>query len=415
MKFVHAADIHLDSPLLGLRDYPGAPVDAIGDVTRLAFEALVDLCLQEEVGLLVISGDIYDGDWKDMKTGLFLRSQLQRLREVEIEVVLINGNHDAVSLISRNLSLPGINVLPAGQPGTVEFEHLGVAVHGQSYATRAVTADLAAGYPEPRSGLYNIGLLHTALQAGPGDEGNYAPCRLDQLVNRGYDYWALGHRHDPAVLSSDPHVVFAGVLQGRQIREAGPKGAFLVKVTDGVTTVEHRPLDVMRWERVVIDASALADEADLLGAAREAIDGALLIAGERLLAVRIEIAGPTAIHQLLVTEREHLDGELRALASEFGGERVWLERIVYATEAPASKSLGDDALGGVLAVLDRAIADEQGLDGLARGLKPLGAKLPSAVKEGEEGVDPCDPETLRRILAEVARDLPSLLSESSAA
>jgi DNA repair exonuclease SbcCD nuclease subunit len=415
MKFVHAADIHLDSPLLGLRDYPGAPVDAIGDVTRLAFESLIGLCLQEEVDLLVIAGDIYDGDWKDMKTGLFLRSQLQRLREVGIEVVLINGNHDAVSLISRSLSLPGIKVLPADKPGTFVLEQLGVAVHGQSYPTRAVSDDLAAAYPEPEPGLYNIGLLHTALQGGSGDDGNYAPCRLDQLVNHGYDYWALGHLHDPAVLSSDPHVVFAGVLQGRQIREAGPKGAFLVEVTDGVTTVEHRALDVMRWERVTIDASALADEADLLGAAREAIDAALLIAGERLLAVRIEIAGATPIHSLLVREREHLDGELRALASELGAERVWLERIVYATEAPASKALGDDALGGVLAVLDRAIADEEGLDGLAQGLKPLGAKLPSDVKEGEEGVDPCDPETLRRILAEVARDLPSLLSESPAA
>lgn len=416
MKFVHAADIHLDSPLLGLRDYPGAPVDSIGDVTRLAFEALIDLCLDEEVDLLVISGDVYDGDWKDMKTGLFLRSRLQRLREAGIEVVLINGNHDAVSLITRNLSLPGINVLPAGAPDTVVFDQLGVAVHGQSYPTRAVTEDLAAAYPEPVPGLYNIGLLHTALQVGSGDECNYAPCRLEQLVNHGYDYWALGHRHDPEVLSSDPHVVFAGVLQGRQIREAGPKGAYLVEVADGITTaVEHRPLDVMRWERVRIDASALAEEADFLGAAREAIGAALETVGERLLALRLEIVGTSPIHALLVAEREHLDGELRALASEFGAERVWLERIVYGTEAASSATVRDEAIGGVLGVLDRAMADEAVLVGLAQDLKPLAAKLPSAVKEGEEGVDPCDPETLRRIVAEVARGLPSLLSGSPVA
>jgi DNA repair exonuclease SbcCD nuclease subunit len=416
MKFVHAADIHLDSPLLGLRDYPGAPVDAIGDVTRLAFEALVELCLHEEVDLLVISGDIYDGDWRDMKTGLFLRSRLQRLREAGIEVALINGNHDAVSVISRNLSLPGINVLPAEEPGTVVFDQLGVAVHGQSYPTRAVTDDLAAAYPEPVHGLYNIGLLHTALQVGPGDERNYAPCRLDQLINHGYAYWALGHRHDPEVLNTDPHVVFAGVLQGRQIREAGPKGAYLVEVTDGITTaVEHRPLDAMRWERLRIDVSALADEADLLVAAREAMDAVLSTAGDRLLALRLEIVGAAPIHSLLVKEREHLDGELRALASEFGAERIWLERIVYTTEAPSSATVRDDALGGVLGILGQAMADDAVLEGLAQGLKPLGAKMPSAVKEGDEGVDPCDPETLRRVMAEVARDLPSLLSESSVA
>lgn len=410
MKFVHAADVHLDSPLVGLRDYPGAPVDAIGDVTRLAFESLIDLCLQEEVDLLVIAGDLYDGDWKDMKTGLFLRAQLQRLREVGIEVVLLNGNHDAVSLISRSLSLPGINVLPAERPGTFVFDRLGLAVHGQSYPTRAVTEDLSAAYPKPAAGLYNIGLLHTGLGGGV----NYAPCSLEQLVNHGYDYWGLGHEHQPTILNSNPYVVFAGVLQGRQIREAGPKGAYLVEVADGLTRVEHRALDVMRWEGVAIDASAFSDEADLLSKVHEAIDVALVDAGDRLLAVRIEITGATPIHSLLVQEREHLDGELRALATEFGADRVWLERIVYATEASSSPAVGDDALGGVLAVLHDAAGSGDDLEALAQTLKPLAAKLPGAIKEGEEAIDPCAPETLRRVLAETARDLPSMLSRTSA-
>jgi DNA repair protein SbcD/Mre11 len=409
MKFIHAADVHLDSPLLGLRDYPGAPVDAIGDVTRLAFESLIDLCQKEEVDLLVIAGDLYDCDWKDMKTGLFLRAQLQRLREAEIEVVLIKGNHDAVSVISRNLSLPGITVLPAEKPDTIVFDGLGIAVHGQSYPTREVSVDLAVAYPKPVPGLYNIGLLHTGL-----DCASYAPCGLDQLINHGYDYWGLGHEHQAAILSADPYVVFAGVLQGRQIREAGPKGAYLVEVTDGLTRVEHRALDVMRWEHVAIDASALGDEADLLSKTREAIDVALVDAGDRLLAVRIEIHGATPIHSLLVREREHLDGELRALATEFGAERVWLERIVYATEASSSPVVGDDALGGVLAVLRDAASSGDDLDALAQTLKPLAAKLPGAMKEGEEAIDPCAPETLKRILAETARDLPSMLSGSSA-
>lgn len=119
MKFVHAADIHLDSPMRGLRSYPGAPVEAIGELTRQAFESLIDLCLTEEVDLLLIAGDLYDGDWRDMKTGLYMRSQLHRLRDADIEVVLINGNHDAASVISRKLSLPGIHVLPAKVPTTL--------------------------------------------------------------------------------------------------------------------------------------------------------------------------------------------------------------------------------------------------------------------------------------------------------
>lgn len=415
MKFVHAADIHLDSPMKGLRDYPGAPIDAIGELTRLAFESLIDLCLIEEIDLLLIAGDLYDGDWKDMKTGLYIRSQLQRLRDADIEVVLINGNHDAASVITRKLSLPGIHVLPAKAPTTLAFEELDVVVHGQSYPTRAVTENLAASYPPPRSGYYNIGLLHTALAGGFADHGNYAPCQLDQLINHGYDYWALGHVHEPQVLNIDPHVVFPGVLQGRQVRESGPKGAFLVEVTDGQATVEHRALDVMRWARVELDAANANDEADLLESVRDALETAAENAENKLLAARLEIGGETVIHSLLVRERERIEAELRAIASEIGSERVWVEQILWNTAMPQSSTVSDDAIGGVLTVVSGAAASQDTLDNLTETLKPLAVKLPAEVKQGSDGIDPSDHETIRRVLANVARELPSLLTEERAA
>jgi DNA repair exonuclease SbcCD nuclease subunit len=415
MKFVHAADIHLDSPMKGLRDYPGAPIDAIGELTRQAFESLIDLCLAEEIDLLLIAGDLYDGDWKDMKTGLYMRSQLQRLRDADIEVVLINGNHDAASVITRKLSLPGIHVLPAKEPTTLAFEELDVVVHGQSYPTRAVTENLAERYPDPVSGYFNIGLLHTALEGGFADHGNYAPCQLDQLVNHGYDYWALGHIHEPRVLHTDPHVVFAGVLQGRQIREAGPRGAFLVEVADGQATVEHRALDVMRWSRVTADAADADDEADLLESARCALEAAAESAENKLLAARLEIDGETVIHSLLVRDRERIEAELRALANEIGSERVWVERIIWSTETPRSSTVSDDAIGGALKAISDTAASQDALDGLAETLKPLAVKLPAEVKRGGDGIDPSNHDTLRRVLSDVARELPSLLTEKHAA
>jgi Calcineurin-like phosphoesterase len=184
MKFVHAADLHLDSPMKGLAAYPGAPVEAMRGATRHAFESLVEMCIDEQVQLLVIAGDVYDGDWKDVSTGLYLRSQPARLREAEIEVVLIRGNHDAASVISRKLKLPGIHVLPHDRPASVVLEDVGAVVHGQSYATRAVTENLAAGYPAPLPGLVNVGLLHTCL-GGDYDHDRYAPCSLEDLVARG--------------------------------------------------------------------------------------------------------------------------------------------------------------------------------------------------------------------------------------
>ena len=131
-------------------------------------------------------------------------------------------------MITRKLKLPHIHVLPHEHPGTVVLESAGFAIHGQSFARAAVTDNLVLRYPEPLAGWINIGLLHTGLTGLEGHE-RYAPCTIEDLRARGYDYWALGHVHRHKVLQEDPYIVFSGNLQGRHTRETGPKGA--VKVT----------------------------------------------------------------------------------------------------------------------------------------------------------------------------------------
>jgi exonuclease SbcD len=414
MKFVHAADLHLDSPMKGLAVYPGAPVERMRGATRQALESLVELCVEEDAALLVIAGDIYDGDWKDFSTGLYLRAQLARLREEGIEVVLIRGNHDAASVITRNLKLPGIHVLSHTAPQSVVLENVGAAVHGQSFATRAVTKNLAADYPDPLADLVNIGLLHTSM-GGYAEHENYAPCRLEELVTRGYDYWALGHVHEHAVLHEDPHVVFAGNIQGRQMRECGPKGATVVDVRDDEVAISHHALDHVRWTRVRVDIGGVSDDIEVLERVEAALKGAIEAADGRLLAGRLEITGVTSAHGLLVRERERLDSELRGLATDLGVEQVWLERIDWQTEAPHSSTVSDDAVGEALKILRNASKNPQILATLVDGLRPLALKLPAEVKTGPEGIDPTDPETLTRILADVERTLPSLLIERRAA
>ncbi|MEA2407513.1 MAG: repair protein SbcD/Mre11 [Thermoleophilaceae bacterium] len=413
MKFVHAADLHLDSPLKGLADYPGAPVEAVRGATRQAFEALIELCVAETVDLLVIAGDVFDGDWKDFSTGLYFRSQLARLREENIEVVMIRGNHDAASVVTRNLSLPDIHVLPHTKPGRVVLENVGAVVHGQSFATRAVTENLAARYPAPIRDMVNIGVLHTCLGGYVAHE-SYAPCALEELVARGYDYWALGHVHERAVLHTDPHVVFAGNLQGRQIREPGAKGATVVEIADGEIRLTGHALDCVRWDRVRVDAGGASDDVEVLERSQAALEGALAAADGRLLAGRIEIAGVTTAHAALVRERERLEAELRALATDMGSEQVWLERIVWDTALPRSGA-SDDAVGETIKVLRRAAADPAALAALAQRLQPLALKLPADVKAGRDGVNPADPETLARVLGEVEGSLPSMLTEGRAA
>ena len=160
MKLVHAADLHIDSPLRGLSRYEGAPVDQLRNATRRALENLVELCIREEAALLLLAGDIFDGDWRDYATGLFFAAQMARLRRAGVRVALVRGNHDAQSQISKELRLPdNVHELPTKKPGSVVFEDIGVAVHGQGFAAREVREDLAARYPQPIASLFNIGLL----------------------------------------------------------------------------------------------------------------------------------------------------------------------------------------------------------------------------------------------------------------
>jgi exonuclease SbcD len=410
---VHAADLHIDSPMRGLAEYPGAPAQAIRGATRQALESLIELCLDTGAGLLIVAGDIFDGDWKDFSTALYLRSQLARLREAEVEVVLIHGNHDAASVITRKLKLPDIHVLPHSRPGTVVFEKLGLAVHGQSFATRAVTDNLAAGYPGPIAGMTNIGVLHTSLTGHAAHE-RYAPCRLDELVAHGYDYWALGHVHDHEVLHEHPHVVYAGNLQGRHMRECGAKGATVVQIDEQQISIEHRALDHVRWTNVHVDLGGATDELDVLERSETAMRAAVEQADGRLVASRVELFGMTTAHNTLLRERERIDAEMRGLAIDIGCEQIWLERIDWRTTPPLSSAMIDETVGAALKVLRRAGENRDTLNALTESLRPLALKLPSELRSGPDGIDPTDPETLALVLAEVQDMLPGMLTEGVA-
>ena len=162
-KFVHAADIHLDSPMLWLEQHESAPADRLRGATRQALENLVTLCIKEEAQFILIAGDLYDGDWNDYNTGLFFVRQMARLREAGIRVFLIRGNHDADSVITRQLSLPeNTHEFSTRKAESVAIEALNTTIHGRSYGRKAVTDDLSAGYPTPVAGQLNIGLLHTS-------------------------------------------------------------------------------------------------------------------------------------------------------------------------------------------------------------------------------------------------------------
>jgi DNA repair exonuclease SbcCD nuclease subunit len=335
LQFIHAADIHLDSPLIGLCRYEGLPVEQIRLATRDAFDNLIRLAIDRAVDLVLIAGDLYDGDWRDAGTGMFFASRMSRLREHGIRVFLVRGNHDAASQITRSLHLPeNVHVFEGKTASTIRLDELNVAVHGRSYVSQHVHSNLAAGYPAAAPGFFNIGLLHTSV-GGFADHEPYAPCSLDDLRGKEYDYWALGHVHTTATLSEDPYIVFPGNIQGRSIRETGPKGCYLVTVDDSrrVSACEFMPLDTFRWRGLAIDLTGVADSRefdDRVAAALRTVSQPT----ERMLLLRVALTGVTPMHRYLVDQFDWKD-DLRARAMDLGQERVWIEKIVLQTSIPS--------------------------------------------------------------------------------
>ena len=332
-RFIHAADPHLDSPLRGLEAHEGAPVALLRGATRKAFENLVNLAIDEAVNFVVIAGDLYDGDWKDYSTGLFFRGQMVRLEAKRIPVYLIAGNHDAASVVSKKLTLPeNVHVFSTRTAETMEVPGLAAVIHGRGFPHRAVPENLAVDYPTAVPGKFNLGLLHTSLTGRP-DHDTYAPCSEQDLRNKGYAYWALGHIHQPEVISEDPWIVFAGNCQGRHARETGPRGCRLVTVKDSleVASAEWRDLDVVRWQAVEVPLAGVENEAGAIKGIREALAGAVAAAEGRLLATRIHLTGATALHGSLHRDAQHWRAQVQAFAQDFGEESVWVERLRVGT------------------------------------------------------------------------------------
>jgi DNA repair exonuclease SbcCD nuclease subunit len=377
-RFLHAADIHLDSPLKGLEHYPDAPVEQIRLAARRAFDNLVDTAIDEKTDFVLLAGDLYDGDWKDFNTGIYFISRMGRLRDAGIPVFMVSGNHDAASQITRSLKLPdNVTLFGHRNAGTIQIDHLGAAVHGQSFSTRSVMEDLVRNYPQGDPSLFNIGLLHTSLNGRPGHEP-YAPCTLDSLRSKGYQYWALGHVHQREVICRDPWVVFPGNIQGRHIRETGPKGCTLVTVDGGsVVSVEEHELDVLRWVVCRVDPARCDSVETILGLVREAFEAERIKSDGRPLAVRLLVEGITPLHNRLHDQSLHLNEEFRALAANLGD--VWLEKIEMRTRMSAGKEeIGDAAspMHSLLKSVEAFSLEEPDLAGLVPEFEKLRSKLP---------------------------------------
>jgi predicted phosphodiesterase/mono/diheme cytochrome c family protein len=413
-RFIHAADIHLDSPMRGLSSYETAPVEQLRGATREALKKLVTTAIEDQVSFVVIAGDLYDGSWKDYRTGIFFAQQMGRLSKAGIRAYVLYGNHDAENEMTKSLKMPdNVRIFASRSPEIHKIEELKVALHGRSFPNRAVDENFAAGYKGAVKDCYNIGVLHTALE-GYAAHPTYAPCTVDELHAKGYDYWALGHVHEFQQWDGASTIVFPGNLQGRSIRETGRKGAVSVTVNDaGKSVVERLYLDVLRWEVLKVDVS---DCTTLDGVAQKVGRGLsrLLEQCSVCHAVRVVLEGSTPLHGLLFGSGAALRAQVIAQAASIDSEKLWVEKVSVATSAPWQPPVDADsheAMSALQAILAEAMTDPDFLVQLQQELAPFLNKLSSEVQHDVPLLTLAREQRLGDLVAEVA---PGLLARLSA-
>jgi exonuclease SbcD len=418
MKFIHTADIHLDSPLSGLAAYKDAPADLLRTVTRDAFTRLVDEAIEEAVDFMVIAGDLYDGTWKDYNTGHFFCREMGRLNKADIPVYLLLGNHDADSEMTKKLTLPAnVHQFDTRKAHTFLINDLKVALHGRSYKEAATLENLATGYPAPVAGWLNIGVLHTAL-AGYAAHANYAPCTLAELGAKGYHYWALGHVHEHAILQKDPWVVFPGNLQGRHIRETGARGAILVTADEsGIQSVERVLVDALRWHVVDVDASEANTLQEVVRLVGRAFEQLVNQTPEKIyLSVRVCIKGKTAAHGELFGLESQLREEILGQAAGLGIDRLWVEKVRIETEPRTDAThvaARSDAIADMQRFLDQAPEDAALLQALMEDLRPLVDKAPFELIQAVPELDAIRSGNVAGIVKSVTPGLLAYLAQSN--
>ncbi len=404
-RFIHTADVHLDSPLRTLALKNKEMAELVANATRTTFVRIINLCIEEQVDALIIAGDLWDGELKSMKTAAFFVSEMQRLADASIRTFILRGNHDAESKIGNHMVLPDSAHVFSARGDKVVLEDQGVAIHGISFAKPHVADSLLSKYKPAEPDMINIGVLHTSL-AGSAAHDPYSPCSVEELHAQGYTYWALGHIHKREVHGTDPStIVMPGIPQGRHINESGPRSVTLVEIDDEhKVTITERVTSGVQFERVEVDLEGVASW-DALGMAldqafKKVVDG---LQSDQLI-LRVNLVGITALSSALRRDREELAYEVEARAKSAGP--VWIEQIDNNTElVPQNPAVAAEFTSPV-AELRKLVAsslteDAVIIDETLKIIEGLQRALPAG--ELRERFDP-DNDDFRRVLQKSAAE-----------
>ncbi|MFD0695880.1 exonuclease SbcCD subunit D [Paenibacillus sp. GCM10027628] len=334
LRFVHAADLHVDSPFKGMSALPERVRERIRESTFGALKELVTLAIDQQADFVLISGDVYDLTDRSLRAQIRFQRAMEQLAARDIPAYIIHGNHDPQDGRAAKLVWPAaVHFFACDRVETLDVEkpeHGVIAqVHGISYKTASVTDNLALQYKAADRSVYQIGLLHSNVDGDAGHD-NYAPCSKQDLIAGSMNYWALGHIHTRNILNEQqPTIVYPGNTQGRSIRETGPRGCYVVDVQeDGRAELTFHALDQVRWFHEKLSVAGLQTEQELKDKLGEHIERIRSEADGRDAVVRFVLEGRGAVHALLRKGRalEELTAEFREDEAE-RSRFVWIESI----------------------------------------------------------------------------------------
>jgi exonuclease SbcD len=344
IKIIHTADVHLDSPLKSLALRDPELKEQVQIATRSAFTHIIDTAISESVTALLISGDLFDGTQRSANTAAYLTGEFDRLRDVDIQVFYIKGNHDAENPLTGEITLPKNVHAFDGRGGKIPLSE-NIWIHGVSFANRHAPESLLPKFQEPVSGAFNIAMLHTSL-AGAAGHDPYAPCSVNELASLGFDYWALGHVHGRKIHSESPWIVMPGMPQGRDIGEAGPKSASLLSIGE---TIEVSEISTSQVEFLNITFDV--DEAESDDRLRDILRQGLRETESRLKArsgvVRVTLSGSTPRRWQILRDQDFWGMAASKFARETG--KLWLDTLIFdLTDIPASSNSASDELALIM-------------------------------------------------------------------
>lgn len=397
-RFVHAADLHLDTPFDGLSRLGAEVPEVLRDASLQAWDNLVALTLERQADFLVLAGDIYDGPQRGLRAQLRFLHGLRRLSEAGVQVFMVHGNHDPLEE-----GWSAVRDWPAGVTRFGPDEVAGVpverdgrrlaTVYGISYRTRETWENLALRFPARTEPGFAVGVLHCNL-GGQRDHAAYSPCQLADLQASDIDYWALGHIHRREVVSGErPCVVYPGSLQGRSPKpsETGAKGAVVVEVADDrVQDLSFVPLDVVRFDSRELDIGGAADLAALRDALSGLAEDAADAADGRRVILRAVLTGRGGVHRELRRDAGVLEQLLRDLQEGQGANsRVWWDKLSDRSGAPLDRDAIRQRRGEfsseLLAYAERLAADPEGLAAvLDAHVRPRDTRLRGLITDGED-------------------------------